>query len=112
MRPTPLRSSFPSVLQDYFCNRLINQMDASPRTISSYRDTFRLLLRYAEERLRKPPVTLSLEELDAPLVLNFLDHLEKKRGNSISPNTVHLSMQMLLLKSIRIVLPRILDRKL
>lgn len=90
MKPSS-RPSFPSILQDYFCQRLLNQMKASPRTIGSYRDTFRLLLRYIEERLRKPPVTISLADLDAPLILGFLDHLEKERGNGIRTRNARLA---------------------
>jgi len=85
------KQSFPSILQSYFCQRLISQTNASPRTIASYRDTFRLLLRYVEERLKKPPVTVSLEDLDVPLILGFLNHLEKDRGNSIRTRNVRLA---------------------
>lgn len=82
----PLRSllvpSLSVLLQQFFCQRLIAQRRASPETVASYRDAFRLLLRYAEERTRKPPVALALEDLDAPLILGFLDRLEAQRGNS------------------------------
>lgn len=70
------------LLQNFFCQRLLTQRRASPQTIASYRDAFRLLLRYAAEHTRKSPVSLSLEDIDAPLVLGFLDHLESQRGNS------------------------------
>ena len=51
--------AFPSLLQGFFCQRLINQRNVSSRTVQSYRDTFRLFLRYAEQRTRKPPVALT-----------------------------------------------------
>ena len=82
MRASLPKTTFPSILQDYFCQRLINQLDASPRTVASYRDTFRLLLRYLADRLKRGPATITLEDLDAPLILAFLDHLEKERANS------------------------------
>lgn len=85
------KPSFPAVLQDYFCLRLINQMNASPGTIGAYRDTFRLLLRYAEGRLKKSAVAITLEDLDAPLILDFLNHLEKNRGNSIRTRNARLA---------------------
>ncbi len=91
MKNSIQKNRFPAMLQNYFCQRLINQTNASPRTIASYRDTFRLLLQYIEERLKKPPVTISLEDLDAPLILNFLDHLEKKRGNGIRTRNLRLA---------------------
>lgn len=71
-----------TLLQEFFCQRLVAQREASPATIASYRDTFRLLLRYAQEHLGQEPVALTLADLDAPLVLGFLDHLERHRGNS------------------------------
>ncbi len=66
-------------------------MNASPRTIASYRDTFRLLLQYAEGCLGKPPVTITLNDLDAHFVLGFLDHLEKGRGNSARTRNARLA---------------------
>jgi integrase/recombinase XerD len=73
--------SFPTLLQDFFCQRLIAQRQASGRTVASYRDAFRLLLRYATTRTGKAPTALTLADLDAPLVLGFLSHLESQRGN-------------------------------
>jgi integrase/recombinase XerD len=85
------RPTFPSILQDYFCKRLINQLNASPRTIASYRDTFRLLLRYLADRLKRGPTTITLEDLDAPLILDFLDHLERERANSARTRNTRLA---------------------
>jgi integrase/recombinase XerD len=74
--------NFGALLQDYFCQRLIAQRDASPATVASYRDTFRLLLGYARDRTGTMPTDLTLAHIDAPLVLAFLAHLERDRGNS------------------------------
>jgi site-specific recombinase XerD len=82
--------SFPTLLQDFFCQRLIAQRNACPRTVASYRDAFRLLLRYAQASIRKAPVELRLADLDAPLVLGFLDHLENDRGNSVRSRNARL----------------------
>ena len=71
------------ILQEYFSNRLVAQREASPATIASYRDTFRLLLRYTTRHTGKQPADMSLADIDAPLVLGFLDHLERSRGNSV-----------------------------
>jgi site-specific recombinase XerD len=73
--------SFPALLQDYFTERLMQQRRASPQTILSYRDAFRLLLQFAADRTRKPPSALTLLDFDPPLTLAFLNHLEKERGN-------------------------------
>lgn len=69
-------------LQAFFTDRMITQRDASPRTIAAYRDTFRLLLAFAQESTGKQPCELDLANLDAPLIGAFLNHLEHHRGNS------------------------------
>ena len=71
------------LLQAFFTERLMAQQGASPHTVASYRDTFRLLLTFAEECTGKAPSRLELTDLDAPLVGAFLEHLEKDRGNSV-----------------------------
>ncbi len=69
-------------LQAFFTDRLITQRNSSPQTIAAYRDTFRLLLRFAHEQTGKQPFGLDLDDLDAPLIGAFLKHLEEDRGNS------------------------------
>jgi site-specific recombinase XerD len=83
-------SDLPRLLQDFFLRRLVAQKGASRHTLASYRDTFELLLRFAEERTRRSAATFSLGDLDAPLVLDFLDHLERARGNSIRTRNARL----------------------
>ncbi len=73
-------TSFAGLIQAFFTDRLLQQRRASPHTVAGYRDTFRLFLRFAARRLGKEPSRLSLGELDAPFVGDFLDHLEKERG--------------------------------
>ena len=88
MRPPEI--AFPALLQDFFQRRLVAQRGASAHTIASYRDAFELFLHYAEQRTRRTPAALTLADLDAPMVLDFLDHLETKRGNS--PRTRNLRL--------------------
>ena len=71
--------TFPTLLESFFTRRLMQQRQASAHTIASYRDTFRLLLQFAQQRLRRAPSTLVLEDIDVPLVGDFLDELEKVR---------------------------------
>ena len=71
-------------LQRFFTERLGTQLKASPNTIASYRDTFRLLLRYAADRLKKAPTALQIADIDADLVGHFLADIEKTRGNGSS----------------------------
>ena len=70
-------TNFAVLLEHFFTRRLMQQRQASPHTISSYRDTFRQFLKFAEQRLHRPPSRLSLEQIDAPLIVAFLDDLEK-----------------------------------
>lgn len=84
-------SSFPALLQAFFQRRLIAERGVSSHTIASYRDTFELLLRYLELRTGRASCTLVLEDIDAPAVLAFLDHLEVGRGNSARTRNLRLT---------------------
>ena len=75
-------SALAPALQAFFTERLITQRNASPQTIAAYRDTFRLLLRFARQQTGKAPFQLDIDDLDAPLIGAFLTHLEHDRGNS------------------------------
>ena len=83
--------TFPTLLERFFTQRLMQQRRASPHTISSYRDTFRQFLKFAEERLHKPPSRFNFEEIDAPLVVAFLDSLDKQQGLSIRSRNLRLT---------------------
>jgi site-specific recombinase XerD len=83
--------SFPALVQDFFLRRLIEQKGASFRTIESYRDAFRLLFAFAEQGTSKKASALHLADLDAPLVLAFLDHLETDRGNTARTRNARLA---------------------
>ena len=78
-------------LQAFFTQRLIGQRRASPNTIAAYRDTFRLLLAFAETRTGRPPSRLQLEDLDAALILAFLEHLETDRRNGARTRNARLA---------------------
>jgi integrase/recombinase XerD len=80
-----------TLIQDFFCNRLITQRNASAETIASYRDTFRLLFRYTQEQIKKEPSELKLTDLNTDLVLKFLNYLEKERGNSERSRNLRLA---------------------
>ncbi|MAG57041.1 MAG: integrase [Planctomycetes bacterium] len=87
---TPTRIDFPALLQSFFQRRLVAERGVSAHTIASYRDTFELLLHYVEKRTSRTSSALTLEDLDAPTILAFLDHLETERGNS--PRTRNLRL--------------------
>ena len=84
-------TTFSGLVQAFFTDRLLRQRGASPHTVAGYRDTFRLLLRFAKERLGKAPSKLSLTDLDAAFVGDFLDHLEKARGNGARSRNTRLA---------------------
>lgn len=81
----------PPLVQLFFSERLRRQRNASPNTIASYRDTFRIFLGYVERRLGRPPTKLHLQDLDAPIVDGFLDHLEAERGNHARTRNVRFA---------------------
>lgn len=83
--------TFASMLQHFFLNRLIKQKNVSPHTISSYRDTFRLLLEYLSKKINKPPSSFTIEDLDVHAILDFLDYIETNRGNTPSSRNVRLA---------------------
>ena len=82
---------YPTLLETFFTRRLIAQRRASPHTIASYRDTFRLLLQFAEKRLAKAPSGLTMEDLNAPFLGAFLDHLESTRANGARSRNLRLT---------------------
>ena len=84
-------ATFPALLQDFFQRRLVAERGASAHTIASYRDAFELLLCYAEEQTGRTPSALGLGDLDAPLILGFLDHLETERGNTERTRNLRLT---------------------
>ena len=86
---TPI--SLAALLERFFTQRLMQQRQASPHTISSYRDTFHQFLKFTEQRLRKEPSRLNFQEIDAPLITAFLDHLEKHQGLSTRSRNLRLT---------------------
>ncbi len=80
-----------SLVERFFTERLVRQQDVSVHTIASYRDTFRLLLKFAMAKLRKAPSALTLDELDAPFIGAFLTDLEMERGTSVTTRNLRLT---------------------
>jgi len=78
-------------LQTFFTDRLIRQRQASPHTLAAYRDTLRLLLVFASARRGVEPSKLDIDDLDAPLIGAFLDHLEHEKKNSVRTRNARLA---------------------
>jgi integrase/recombinase XerD len=85
-----ISADLPALLQAFFTDRLLQQRQASPHTLAGYRDCFRLLLHFAKERLGTMPSKLRIEDLDAPFIGLFLDHLESVRKNSARTRNARL----------------------
>jgi site-specific recombinase XerD len=83
--------NFGALLERFFTQRLMQQRRASAHTIASYRDTFKMLLQFVQERLRKAPSDLALDDIDAPLVMAFLDEMERERGITARTRNLRLT---------------------
>jgi len=83
--------TFPALLEAFFTDWLMKERQACPNTIASYRDTFRLLLRYLKEHFNKCPSNIALQDLTAAVITNFLHYLEKQRGNKPRSRNIHLA---------------------
>jgi len=84
-------TTFPTLLQRFFTDRLCTQMEASKHTIAGYRDTFRLLIRFASAQCGKLPIKLGIEDLDTNLIGDFLVHVETTRGNGARSRNTRLA---------------------
>lgn len=78
------------MLPRFFTEHLMGQRNVSPRTLAAYRDAFRLLLRFLQRSRKRADCNLPLSALNAQSVLNFLNHLEKERHNSIRSRNTRL----------------------
>jgi integrase/recombinase XerD len=84
-------ANLPALVQRFFTDRLLAQLGASPHTVASYRDTFRLLLVFASTQLARAPSQLHVEDLDAALIARFLEHLEHKRASTAKTRNTRLA---------------------
>ena len=90
--------SFAALVQAFFAEHLQQQRAMSPRTVAAYRDAFVLFLDFAQARLHKQPTAIRLEEITPALILAFLDHLERERGNTVRSRNARLAALRAFLK--------------
>lgn len=90
--------SFAALAQAFFAEHLQQQRAMSPRTVATYRDAFVLFLDFAQARLHKQPTMIGLHEITPVLILAFLDHLERERGNSVRTRNARLAALRAFLK--------------
>lgn len=79
------------VLQAFFSDRLLRPRRASGHTVTAYRDTFRLLLGFAQQRVGRSPADLRVADLDVSLIVDFLQHLETARHNTVRTRNARLA---------------------
>ena len=82
---------FPRLLHAFFYEWLVQQRNASVHTVRSYRDTWRLFLRFAAQRQHRPVAQITLADLTASEVSAFLQHTEQERGDTIGTRNCRLS---------------------
>jgi site-specific recombinase XerD len=99
-RPSTPRAppSFAALVQSFFTEHLTQQRAMSPRTVATYRDGFVLFLDFATVQLHKQPTTMRLQDITAALILAFLDHLERDRGNAVRTRNARLAALRAFLK--------------
>src|SRR5207245_2956385 len=85
-------TSLAPLIESFFTDRLYRQLRASPNTVCAYRDTFRLLLAFAQRRLAKAPSNLLLADIDAQFIGAFLAYLESERRSTPQTRNVRLSV--------------------
>lgn len=78
-------------LQSFFTERLVSQKRVSPKTVSSYRDSLKLLLTFVQHQTGKPPSSLDWDDLDETVITAFLQHLETDRHNSVRTRNLRLT---------------------
>ena len=84
-------TSIASHITAFLQQRLPVERGASDNTCESYAYAFKLLFEYAGNCLKVAPSQLHLEQLDAPLIVNFLEHLETERGNGANSRNIRLA---------------------
>ena len=99
-RTSTLRAppSFAALVQSFFTEHLTQQRAMSPRTVATYRDAFVLFLDFATGQLHKQPTTMRLQDITPALILAFLDHLERDRGNAVRTRNARLAALRAFLK--------------
>lgn len=85
------QTNFGVLLEQFFTQRLMQQRQASAHTIASYRDSFKMLLQFVQNHLGKAPSALLLDDIDAPLVMAFLDEMERERGIAARTRNLRLT---------------------
>lgn len=87
----PASPTFATLVQEFFTDYMVQQRALSPRTVASYRDTFVLLLRFAQKQLGKEPISVQLADITPKFLASFLDDLESERHNCVRSRNIRLA---------------------
>lgn len=97
-------------VSDFLRVRLPIERNASAHTRATYSHAFMLLFEFAARHLKCSPSNLELEQLDAKLVMAFLDHLERERSNGISSRNARLAAIKSLFRYVEHRVPSAIDQ--
>lgn len=97
-RTKPVSPSFASLLQAFFTEYLVEQRALSPNTVATYRDAFLLFLSFAQAQSGKSPERLALVDITPELIVDFLEHLEHERHNTVRSRNARLAALRAFLK--------------
>src|SRR5215471_5238468 len=97
-------------LTTFLREHLPHERKASPHTCAAYAYSFQLLLCFAAARLKVKPSLLGIEQLDAPLILTFLKHIENERRNSARTRNARLAAVNSFFRFLEYRLPSCLDQ--
>ncbi len=103
---TPIASHITAYLQQ----RLLVELRASDNTCESYAYAFKLLLEFASNRLKISPSEMYFEQLDARLIVDFLNHLEEVRGNGPNSRNIRLAAIKSFMRFMEYRLPSALEQ--
>jgi site-specific recombinase XerD len=99
-------------LSTFLREHLARDRQASPHTSEAYAYSFQLLVTFAARRLRTKPSKLEIEDLDVPMILAFLEHLEEERGNTARSRNARLAAVKSFFRFLEYRVPACLDQAL
>ncbi len=103
---TPIAPLITSFLRDY----MPRQRGYSPHSCEAYALSFKLLFMFAAKRLHTKPTQLSIEQLDAPTILDFLAHIERDRGNGAATRNLRLAAIKTFMRYVEYQVPSALEQ--
>ena len=103
---TPIAPLITSFLRDY----MPRQRGYSPHSCEAYALSFKLLFMFAAKRLHTKPTQLSIEQLDTPMILDFLAHIERDRGNGAATRNLRLAAIKTFMRYVEYQVPSALEQ--